>query len=69
VAKLVLLVTTILSGALFVGRLSEQLADGEGGAETQLVVAASYDVAALLVSTVLSVFKPGRPRRRVAARA
>lgn len=66
ITKLVLLVTTILSGALFVGRLSEQLAGGEAGAETQLVVAASYNVVALLTSTVLSVFKPGRRRRRVA---
>jgi hypothetical protein len=65
--KLVLLVTTILSGALFVGRLSEQMSSGDGGAETQLVVAATYNVAALLVATVLSVFKPGRPRRRLPA--
>lgn len=42
--KLVLLVTTILSGALFVGRLSEQVADGAGAYEAELVVAAAYNV-------------------------
>jgi uncharacterized membrane protein len=61
--KLVLLVTTILSGALFIGRLSEQLADGAGGSETQLLVSAAYNVVALMTSTVLSIYKPGRRRR------
>ena len=61
--KLILLVTTILSGALFIGRLSEQLADGAGGSETQLLVAAAYNVVALVTSTVLSVYKPGKRRR------
>jgi hypothetical protein len=61
--KLVLLVTTIFSGALVIGRGSEQMVDGAGGYETQLVVAAAYNVVALLTSTVLSVYKPGRRRR------
>jgi uncharacterized membrane protein len=61
--KLVLLVTTIFSGALVIGRGSEQMVDGAGGSETQLVVAATYNVVALLASTVLSVYKPGRRRR------
>jgi len=62
VTKLVLLVTTILSGAIFIGQGVEQMVDGNGGAETQLVVAAAYNVVALLAATVLSVFKPGRRR-------
>ncbi len=65
--KLVLLVTTILSGALFIGQGSEQMVNGDGGAETQLVVAGAYNVVALVISTVLSVFKPGRRRRRARA--
>ena len=63
ITKLVLLVTTILSGALLIGQGSEQMVNGDGGAETQLVLAGAYNVAALLVATVLSVFKPGRRRR------
>jgi uncharacterized membrane protein len=61
--KLVLLVSTVFSGALVIGRGSEQMVDGAGGSETQLVVAATYNVVALLTATVLSVYKPGRPRR------
>jgi uncharacterized membrane protein len=61
--KLALLVTTILSGALVIGRGSEQMADGAGGSETMLAAAAAYNVAALAASTVLSVYKPGRRRR------
>ena len=60
--KLVLLVSTIFSGA-FIGRGSEQMVDGASGSETQLVVAATYNVVALLTATVLSVYKPGRRRR------
>jgi uncharacterized membrane protein len=61
--KLVLLVTTILSGALVIGQGSERMADGADGLQAQLVVAAAYNVAALATSTVLSVYKPGRRRR------
>jgi uncharacterized membrane protein len=60
--KLGLLVTTILSGALVIGRVSEQMADGTGGSETQLLAAASYNVVALVTSTMLSIYKPGRRR-------
>ena len=67
ITKLVLLVTTILSGALFIGQGSEQMVNGDGGAETQLVVAGAYNVVALIIATVLSVFKPGRRRRRAQA--
>jgi uncharacterized membrane protein len=66
--KLGLLVTTILSGALVIGRVSEQMADGTGGSETQLLAAASYNVVALVTATILSIYKPGR-RRGPARRA
>jgi uncharacterized membrane protein len=60
--KLGLLLTTILSGALVIGRVSEQMADGTGGSETQLLVAGAYNVVALVTSTILSIYKPGRRR-------
>jgi hypothetical protein len=63
-AKLVLLVTTILSGALVIGPGAQQMIDGAGGLGTRLVVAAMYNVTALVTSAVLSIYKPGRQRRR-----
>ena len=51
----------LLDGAL------EQLRDG-GDAQGKLIVAASWDVAALTTATVLAVYKPGRRRRRVLTR-
>ena len=61
--KLALLVTVILSGALLIGAGAERMIDGEGGGGL-LIAAASYNVCALLTSTVLSVYKPGRRRPR-----
>jgi hypothetical protein len=60
--KLALLVTTILSGALLIGTSADRMVSGEGGGGL-LIAAASYNVAALLTSTVLSIYKPGRRRR------
>jgi hypothetical protein len=62
-AKLILLVTTILSGALVIGPGAQQMIDGTGGAGTRLIVAAAYNVTVLVASAVLSVYKPGRRRR------
>jgi uncharacterized membrane protein len=63
-AKLVLLVTTILCGAIVIGPLAERLIDEPADGPGALVVAAVYNVLALLTSTVLSVYKPGGRRRR-----
>lgn len=60
VTKLTLIVTVILVGALLIGpALTTMLASGDDRTP-QLIVAAAYDVLALAVATILSVFKPGR---------
>lgn len=68
VAKLVLLVGVILVGALVLGPGTDAMRAGDGGAEPRLIAGSIYDVLALLVSTGLSVFKPGRRRRARGAR-
>lgn len=65
-AKLVLQVGVILVGALVLGPGTDAMRDGTGGAEARLIAGSAYDVAALLVATGLSVFKPRRRRRPVA---
>jgi hypothetical protein len=67
VAKLVLVLTVLLVGALVIAPASEQMLDGEGDRTGRLIAAAAYDVVALTAATTLSVFKPGRPFRRRAA--
>jgi len=62
--KLVLLVGVILVGALVLGPGTEAMRTGDGGAEARLIVGAGYDVVALTLATGLSVFKPGKRRRR-----
>jgi hypothetical protein len=62
-AKLLLILSVILVGALVIGPTLEQLRSGDGGSEARLITAATWDVLALLTATVLSVFKPGRARR------
>jgi hypothetical protein len=59
-AKLFLIVTVILVGALV---LRPVLAGDPNGSGTALIVGAAYDVAALAMATGLGVFKPGRPWR------
>jgi hypothetical protein len=66
-AKLVLLIGVILVGALVLGPGTEAMRSGDGGAEARLIAGAGYDVVALTLATGLSVFKPGRRRRRAAA--
>ncbi len=75
VAKLGLLVAVILTGALVVGPAEEVLASASTtasareAAEDRTLIALVLQVAALALSTGLSVFKPGRRRvRRVRPR-
>lgn len=63
-AKLVLLIGVILVGALVLGPGTEAMRSGDGGAQARLIAGAGYDVVALALATGLSVFKPGRRRRR-----
>jgi hypothetical protein len=59
-AKLMLLLSVILVGALVIGPATNEMHDGSGDAETVLIAAAAWDVLALTVATVLSVYKPRR---------
>jgi hypothetical protein len=67
-AKLVLLLSVILVGALVIGPATDEMRDGNGGTETVLIAAAVWDVLALTVATALSVYKPGGRRTRPARR-
>jgi Predicted integral membrane protein (DUF2269) len=62
--KLGLLASVILMGALVLGPSVEQMRTGAGGTETRIVLGAAWDVLALTLATVLSVYKPGRTRSR-----
>jgi Predicted integral membrane protein (DUF2269) len=68
-AKLMLLVSVILVGAIVIGPSTARMQSGDGGAETALILAAAWDVLALTAATVLSVYKPGRRRGRASAGA
>jgi hypothetical protein len=63
-AKLLLLLSVILVGALVIGPATHEMRNGSGDAETVLIAAAAWDVFALSVATALSVYKPGGRRRR-----
>lgn len=64
-AKLGLLVATIASGALLIGPSADRLMnDAAGGGATQLILGASLNVTALAIATILSVYRPGKQRRR-----
>jgi hypothetical protein len=43
---------------------TEAMRSGDGDAQARLIAGAGYDVVALTLATSLSVFKPGRRRRR-----
>jgi hypothetical protein len=62
--KLGLLVATILSGALLIGPSAGRLMDDPAGSVVVLVGAAGFNVVALVTSTALSVYRPGRQRVR-----
>ncbi len=64
--KLALIVTVILMGALVLGPSVDAVRGGDAGVEGRILAGAAWDVAALLVATGLSVYKPGRPRRTAA---
>jgi hypothetical protein len=63
-AKLLLIVSVILVGALIIGPSEAAMVDGEGGRELVIPLAAGYDVIALWAATGLSVYKPRRRTRR-----
>ena len=67
-AKLLLLVSVILVGALVLGPQTAAMLDGRDGSDTVLILGSAYDVLALSLATGLSVFKPGRRRDRTKAR-
>jgi hypothetical protein len=67
-AKLVLLLSVIVVGALVLGRRTSAMADGGSGSQALLIAASAWDVVALSVATCLSVYKPGRARDRAAVR-
>ena len=58
--KLMLLLSVILVGALVIGPATSEMHNGTGDAETLLIAAAAWDVLALTMATVLSVYKPRR---------
>jgi hypothetical protein len=61
-AKLALNLSVILVGALV---LRPVMDDDARVGDTALIAGAAYDVAVLTFAAALSVFKPGRPFRRV----
>jgi hypothetical protein len=65
-AKLLLVVSVMLVGALVIGPSLTAMLRGTADTTPRLIAAALYDVVALAVATTLSVFKPGRPFRRSA---
>jgi hypothetical protein len=52
----------ILVGALVIGPATNEMRDGSGDAETVLIAAAAWDVLALTVAKVLSVYSSSDPR-------
>jgi uncharacterized membrane protein len=59
VAKLLLVVSVMAVGGFVIGPALTAVLEGGQNATSRLVAAAAYDVAALSLATVLSVFKPG----------
>jgi uncharacterized membrane protein SirB2 len=63
-AKLILIVSVILVGALVIGPTNARLRDGADAGGGLLVMAAAYDVLALSIATGLLIYKPGGRRSR-----
>ncbi len=63
-AKLLLVLSVILVGALVIGPATNEMRNGTGDTETLLIGAAAWDVLALTTATVLSVYKPRRRKER-----
>ena len=61
-AKLGIILSVIVVGALVLGPATAAMADGRGGYEAVLIAGSAYDVLALSVATGLSVFTPRRRR-------
>ena len=59
ITKLLLIVSVILVGALVIDGALDEMLNGDGDAESSLIVAASWDVIALSVAVVFAVYKPG----------
>jgi uncharacterized membrane protein len=64
VTKLLLVVSVMAVGGFVIGPALTATLEHGRDATSQLVAAAAYDVAALALATVLSVFKPGGRFRR-----
>jgi uncharacterized membrane protein len=62
-SKLLLILSVILVGSFVLGPATTAMRNGDGGAETVLILASAWDVAALSFATGLSVFKPWGRRR------
>jgi hypothetical protein len=69
VTKLLLIVSVMVVGATIIGPAEKAMLEGHAEAASRLIAAASYDVLALLLSTGLSVFKPGRRFRSTTTRS
>jgi uncharacterized membrane protein len=63
-AKLLLILSVIVVGALVIGPAVAEMREGRGGNESVLILASAYDVVALSLATGLSVYKPRRRRVR-----
>ena len=64
VAKLGLIISVLLVGALVISPARSDMLESGEDTTGRLIAAAIYDVCALTLAVVLSVFKPGRRLRR-----
>ena len=62
--KLGLLIATILRARLVIGPSADHLMDNPTDGAALLIAGAVFNVAALVISTALSVYRPGKRRVR-----